>query len=73
MVTDDDPEIRYRHRNKKNVVTLYEITVENPANVQRGIVRMELDGSVVTDCAKDSAPIALTEDGRTHLVRIVLG
>jgi cyclic beta-1,2-glucan synthetase len=50
--------------------TRYDIQVENPAGVCRGIGRAELDG--VTQPG-DRARIPLADDGATHHVRIVLG
>jgi cyclic beta-1,2-glucan synthetase len=47
---------------------VYRISVENPTGVCRGVSRASLDGSVL---AAGSVP--LTDDGRTHDVRVVLG
>ncbi len=47
----------------------YEITVENPTGVCRGVARLELDG-VVSD---DHGGIPVADDSRTHLVRVVMG
>jgi cyclic beta-1,2-glucan synthetase len=54
----------YRHRN-----TRYEITVENPDGVSRGLCRLELDG----ECQPNDSGIALVDDGQQHSVRVVLG
>ena len=47
----------------------YEISVENPHGVTRGVVSVELDGAVVIS----SAGISLADDGTTHSIRVVLG
>jgi cyclic beta-1,2-glucan synthetase len=46
----------------------YAISVSNPDRQCRGVVRAELDGARV-----DATAIPLTDDGRMHQVRIVLG
>jgi cyclic beta-1,2-glucan synthetase len=46
----------------------YEIAVENPRGVTRGVSTVALD-----DQALDGASIALVDDGATHRVRVVLG
>jgi cyclic beta-1,2-glucan synthetase len=48
----------------------YEITVENPRGVARGIARLEVDGSVL---ASGRTSLPLIADGATHRVRAVLG
>jgi len=58
-------EIVYRYGS-----TRYEISVENPRGVSRGVSGVELDGKPL---AQRSAQIALTDDSVTHRVRIVLG
>ena len=50
--------------------TRYEIEVENPQGVCRGVVRTELDGMVLPG---HEARVALVDDGTTHRVRVVLG
>ena len=62
-------ELTYRHRGKRHPVTRYEIKVENPERVCRGVVGVELDGQPL---AADQ-PVALVDDGATHRLRIVLG
>jgi cyclic beta-1,2-glucan synthetase len=57
--------IKFRYRS-----TLYDITVENPSGVCRGIALAELDGVALPG---DQARIALTDDTIAHRVRIVLG
>jgi cyclic beta-1,2-glucan synthetase len=47
----------------------YEIVVENPGGVSRGVVSTTLDGVVLPQLA----PIALQDDGVRHQVKIVLG
>jgi cyclic beta-1,2-glucan synthetase len=58
-------EITFRYRSAR-----YEIAVENPAGVSRGVASTELDGVPVESAA---IGIALVDDGATHRVRIVLG
>ncbi len=48
----------------------YQIAVENPHGVSRGVVSVELDGQAQ---AAGSAAIPLVDDGITHRVRVVLG
>jgi cyclic beta-1,2-glucan synthetase len=48
----------------------YDITVENPRGVTRGVTRVELDGAAL---AGTPAPIPLADDDATHAVRVVLG
>ena len=47
----------------------YEITVENPHGVSRGVSSIEFDGVAL---AGGSLPIELADDGATHPVRVVL-
>jgi hypothetical protein len=47
--------------------TRYEITVENPGGVTRGVSLLELDGTAA------GAGISLADDGAMHRVRVVLG
>jgi cyclic beta-1,2-glucan synthetase len=58
-------EIVYRY-----YTTHYEIAVENPRSVSRGVTSVELDGQMLTT---RPAQIPLADDGATHKVRIVLG
>ena len=48
----------------------YDIQVENPGGVCRGIARAELDGVTLPG---STARVPLTNDGSTHHVRVVLG
>jgi len=48
----------------------YEIQVENPRSISRGVVLMELDGNALIE---GQLPVALVDDGATHLIRVVLG
>jgi cyclic beta-1,2-glucan synthetase len=57
-------EISYRYRSAR-----YQISVENPRGVCRGVTRLELDGAAV----EGEARIPLADDGITHRVRVVLG
>ncbi len=58
-------EVMFRHRTAR-----YEIHVENPARVCRGIAHAELDGAILTGAP---ARVTLTDDGGTHHVRLVMG
>ncbi len=58
-------EIVYRYG-----ATRYEIAVENPHGVSRGVTSFELDGNSL---AQRPAQITLSDDGVTHRLRIVLG
>lgn len=55
--------IFYRHGQSN-----YRISVENPQGVSKGIARLEIDGVPSPD-----GRIYLKDDGKTHLVRVVLG
>lgn len=48
----------------------YEIAVENPHNVSRGVLSAELDGQPL---AGPGATVPLVDDGQSHHVTIVLG
>ena len=48
----------------------YEIVVENPNGVTRGIAAVELDG---VPRARSDGRVPLTSDGGTHRVRVILG
>ena len=58
-----DFEITYRRGR-----AVYRIRVENPSGVSRGVVSVEVDGVVQTGLA-----ITVTDDEKTHNVRIVMG
>jgi len=58
-------EILLRHLSSR-----YEIVIENPEHVSRGILRLELDG---TRLPGGQEYIELVDDGNTHLVRVLLG
>jgi cyclic beta-1,2-glucan synthetase len=58
-------EIDFRYRTSR-----YEIRVENPDRVSRGIAYTELDDQPLTE---NLAAIALISDGGTHRVRMILG
>jgi cyclic beta-1,2-glucan synthetase len=49
--------------------SLYNIQVENPSNVTRGVALTEVDGKIVPG----SANISLVDDGASHVIRVVLG
>lgn len=59
-------EITFRHRS-----ALYEIVVQNPHGVCRGIHSATLDGKTLAGDKRVVIP--LTDDGITHRVRVVLG
>ena len=62
-------EIAYRHRSAR-----YEITVENPGGVSRGVAGWALDGvAQPTPPSGGPARISLADDGATHQVRVTLG
>ena len=48
---------------------LYRIAVENPLGVCHGVSRVSLDGAPLPG----DAPVPLSDDGREHQVRVVLG
>jgi cyclic beta-1,2-glucan synthetase len=56
--------IRFRYYS-----TVYEIAVENPDGVNRGVTRIELDSKTLM--AHEGIP--LLDDGAEHRIRIVLG
>jgi len=56
-------ELTYRHAE-----TIYQIHVENPEGVNRGVKQMTLDGEVLSD-----GEIPLLSDGRRHQVRVWMG
>jgi cyclic beta-1,2-glucan synthetase len=58
-------EIAFRYHGSR-----YEITVENPRGVSRGIAQIEVDGRIL---ASGSASLPLSADGATHRVRAILG
>jgi cyclic beta-1,2-glucan synthetase len=58
-------EIDFRYHSAR-----YEIVVENPHRVSRGVMSSELDGQ---PCTGTGATIPLADDGATHRVRVVLG
>jgi cyclic beta-1,2-glucan synthetase len=59
-------EIVFQHRTSR-----YEISVENPLGVCRGILATKLDGEMLTGASKLLVP--LVDDGATHKVQVVLG
>ena len=56
--------ITFRHRTAR-----YDIIVENPHGVSRGVAAVELDGEPIDG----TAGVALSDDGKVHRVRVVLG
>ena len=59
-------EIAYRHGS-----TPYDIVVENPLGVCRGVLTMKLDGQVLA--AKNGRLVSLVDDGQAHRIEVVLG
>ncbi len=59
-------EISFRHRSAR-----YEIVVENPRGVCRGVVAVTLDGEAVAESRMLAVP--LVDDGATHKVLVVMG
>jgi cyclic beta-1,2-glucan synthetase len=59
-------EIAFRYKTAR-----YEITVENPLGVCRGILATKLDGEMLTGNKKLLIP--LVDDGTKHVVQVVLG
>lgn len=58
-------EISFRHGS-----ALYEISVDNPLGICRGILTIELDGELLSE---KSNLIPLVDDGASHQLKIVLG
>lgn len=56
--------IRFRYHS-----ATYEIKVENPSNVSRGVALTDLDGTILSGAAN----IPLSDDGKLHHIRVVLG
>ncbi|MGB4334510.1 MAG: glucoamylase family protein [Chromatiaceae bacterium] len=56
--------LTYRHGEGR-----YEIEVENPAGVEQGVIRIDLDG----EAQAIGAGILLVDDGQVHRVRVELG
>ena len=48
--------------------TCYQITVENPEHVSRGVRSIQLD-----DRALENASVPLADDAQPHRVRVILG
>jgi cyclic beta-1,2-glucan synthetase len=48
----------------------YQIEVENPKGVSRGVSRLELDGQPLPDGSKS---VQLADDAASHRIRVVLG
>ena len=63
-------QIAFRHRGTRNATTQYEITVDNPRRVSRGVVSATLDG---LEIGGRLAQIPLADDGELHRVRVELG
>jgi cyclic beta-1,2-glucan synthetase len=57
-------EIAFRYHSAR-----YDIVVENPRGVSRGVSRIELDGKLLQG---NPALISLSDDGTTHLVRVIM-
>jgi cyclic beta-1,2-glucan synthetase len=59
----DGLKLRYRHGG-----AVYEITINNPEGISRGVVSVEADGQPVPD-----GEVPLADDGATHQVAVRLG
>ena len=59
-------EIVYRYRSAQ-----YQISVENPLGVSRGILAIKLDGEILTASKRQLIP--LLDDGAHHKVQVILG
>jgi cyclic beta-1,2-glucan synthetase len=57
-------EVAFRYRSAR-----YDLVVENPQGVSRGVASVEVDGVAVAG----DLSIGLAADGNSHRVRIVLG
>ncbi len=62
-------QLTYQHHGPSNTITHYEIAVENPDKVSRGLKQIEMDGQTL----ESIEAFALVDDGKTHKVRVVLG
>jgi len=62
--TWDGFSVAFRHGRAR-----YDIRVENPHGVSRGVVAVELDGALL----RGQAGVPLIDDGESHRVRVVLG
>jgi cyclic beta-1,2-glucan synthetase len=58
-------DVEFVHRTAR-----YQIHVENPRGVCRGVTSLELDGAALS---AEGARVPLVDDGATHRVRVVLG
>jgi hypothetical protein len=47
----------------------YDVTIENPSGVSRGVRSCEVDGKAIAN----PSHISLEDDGGNHQVRVVLG
>jgi len=54
--------LTYRHN-----TTTFRINVENPRGVNRGVARVDVDGETI-----EGARVPVVDDGREHVVRVVL-
>ncbi|MBV9990724.1 MAG: glycosyl transferase [Alphaproteobacteria bacterium] len=57
-------EISYRYKSSR-----YDIVVENPLSVSRGILAAKLDGKMLSN----TSLVPLADDGATHQLRVILG
>ncbi|MEO8159951.1 MAG: glycosyl transferase family 36 [Arenimonas sp.] len=65
--------LSYRHRGDGGRVTSYEIAVDNPDGVEKGVVAIDVDG-VAQSLDRTSAPgFAAIDDGASHRVRVTMG
>jgi cyclic beta-1,2-glucan synthetase len=63
----DWPELSYVHRHGS---ASYEVRIENPDRVNRGVVKVLVDGE---ELARPAEGLRLKDDGGRHEVRVILG
>ncbi len=66
-------ELTYRHRGDGDRVTVYDIAVENPDGVEKGVLAIEVDGVAQRLDAVQAPGFAVIDDGATHRVRVRMG
>ena len=65
--------LTYRHRGGGGRVTTYEIEVENPHGVEKGVAAIEVDGVAQALDASCAPGFAAMDDGGSHRVRVTMG
>jgi len=66
-------EIDYVRRGDAGRTTRYEIVVDNPAGVERGVTSVAIDGTARVATDGEPARVRLADDGATHRVLVTLG